>query len=150
MYSLVCATRATPSGQTPVSRILHPLSLSLFSSFHLFLFFSLSPSFEQRETRNPPLPLPAVGRYRTIAMDLTNRSLIKPNRFRFRQFRAGINSVGYATRFARPRYLAGMWERWGGGAERELNTCVTCLYATRCGKVDGARFTDVACKFMGF
>ena len=128
MYSLVCATRATPSGQTPVSRILHPLSLSLFSSFHLF----------------------AVGRYRTIAMDLTNRSLIKPNRFRFRQFRAGINSVGYATRFARPRYLAGMWERWGGGAERELNTCVTCLYATRCGKVDGTRFTDVACKFMGF
>lgn len=121
MYSLVCATRATPSGQTPVSRILHPLSLSLFSSFHLFLFFSLSPSFEQRETRNPPPPppLPAVGRYRTIAMDLTNRSLIKPNRFRFRQFRAGINSVGYATRFARPRYLAGMWERWGGGAERE-------------------------------
>lgn len=118
MYSLVCATRATPSGQTPVSRILHPLSLSFFFIPSLPLF-SLSPSFEQRETRNPPPPLPAVGRYRTIAMDLTNRSLIKPNRFRFRQFRAGINSVGYATRFARPRYLAGMWERWGGGAERE-------------------------------
>lgn len=135
-----------------------PLSLaSSTPSLPLFFLpslplFSLSPSFEQRETRNPPPPppLPAVGRYRTIAMDLINRSLIKPNRFRFRQFRAGINSVGYATRFARPRYLAGMWERWGGGAERELNTCVTCLYATRCGKVDGARFTDVACKFMGF
>lgn len=124
-----------------------PLPLFFLPSLPLF---SLSPSFEQRETRNPPLPLPAVGRYRTIAMDLTNRSLIKPNRFRFRQFRAGINSVGYATRFARPRYLGGMWERWGGGAERELNTCVTCLYATRCGKVDGTRFTDVACKFMGF
>lgn len=126
-----------------------PLPLFFLPSLPLF---SLSPSFEQRETRNPPPPppLPAVGRYRTIAMDLTNRSLIKPNRFRFRQFRAGINSVGYATRFARPRYLGGMWERWGGGAERELNTCVTCLYATRCGKVDGTRFTDVACKFMGF
>lgn len=51
-------------------------------------------------------------------MDLTNRSLIKPNRFRFRQFRAGINSVGYATRFA--RYLGGMWERWGGGRVKYL------------------------------
>lgn len=138
MYSLVCnpCYALWPNPTIP----LHPLSLSPATSpSSVSFFFHLSPSFRGpffphrgskfRETRNPSPPLhPAAGRYRTIAMDLTNRSLIKPNRFRFRQFRAGINSVGYATRFARPRYLGGMWERCGG-----LNTCATCLCAPRCG-----------------